>query len=83
MRCSWSLGYRQCVKEGLRNRTPMLETLMFGREVRDAILSNLKIADLRKAAGEWTYQTLMESGCRKVVDGTTTLEEVERVAARE
>ena len=36
-----------------------------------------------QAAGEFTYQTLIESGYKKVAEGVTTIEEVDRVSARE
>jgi general secretion pathway protein E len=77
------VGCRRCMGVGFWGRAAIFELLNFNDNLRDALMTTRTIHDIRRAAGEWTYQTLMESGCKKVVDGTTTLEEVERVAARE
>ena len=61
----------------------LLELLNFNDDLRDALMTTKTIHDIRRAAGEWTYQTLLEAGYQKVVDGVTTMEEVERVASRD
>ena len=55
--------------------------LAFNDNLRYALMTTKTTHDIRSAAGEWTYQTMLESGYRRVVDGLTTLEEVEQVAA--
>lgn len=77
------VGCRRCLGVGFWGRTAIFEMLNFNDNLRDALMTTRTIHDIRRAAGEWTYQTLQENGFRKVVEGVTTIEEVERVAARE
>jgi general secretion pathway protein E len=77
------VGCRRCMGVGFWGRMAVFELLNFNDNLRDALMTTKTIHDIRRAAGEFTYQTLLESGYRKVVDGLTTMEEVERVAARE
>jgi type II secretory ATPase GspE/PulE/Tfp pilus assembly ATPase PilB-like protein/pSer/pThr/pTyr-binding forkhead associated (FHA) protein len=77
------VGCRRCMGVGYWGRTAIFELLQFNDKLRDALMTTKTIADIRRAAGEFSYQTLLESGYRKVADGVTTIEEVERVSARE
>jgi len=77
------VGCRKCMEVGYWGRAALFELLNFNDNLRDALMTTQTIHDIRRAAGEFTYQTLLESGYRKVAEGTTTIEEVERVAARE
>lgn len=77
------VGCRKCMGVGFWGRAAIFELLSFNDNLRDALMTTRTIHDIRRAAGEFTYQTLQESGYRKVADGLTTLEEVDRVAARE
>jgi general secretion pathway protein E len=76
-----AVGCKQCMETGYRGRMALYEILMFSPQVRDVILSNPTISDLRKAAGEWMFHTLQDSGYRKVIEGVTTVQEVERVSS--
>jgi len=76
-----AVGCQQCMETGYRGRMALFEMLMFSQQVRDVILTNPTIADLRKAAGEWMFHTLQDSGYRKVIEGVTTVQEVDRVAS--
>lgn len=78
-----NVGCRKCMGVGFWGRQAIFELLQFNDNLRDALMTTKTIHDIRKAAGEFTYQTLLESGYRKVVEGLTTIEEVERVSARE
>ncbi|HOW70642.1 MAG TPA: ATPase, T2SS/T4P/T4SS family [Phycisphaerae bacterium] len=78
-----NVGCRRCMNVGYWGRTAVFELLNFNDNLRDALMTTKTIHDIRRAAGEWTYQSLLESACRKVIDGTTTLEEVERIATRD
>ena len=78
-----NVGCRKCMGVGFWGRQAVFELLQFNDNLRDALMTTKTIHDIRKAAGEFTYQTLLESGYKKVVEGQTTIEEVERVAARE
>jgi general secretion pathway protein E len=75
-----AVGCKQCMETGYRGRMALYEILLFSPQVRDVILTNPTISDLRKAAGEWMFHTLQDSGYRKVIEGVTTVQEVERVS---
>lgn len=75
-----AVGCKRCMGTGYRGRIALYETLVFTPQVRDVILTNPTIADIRRAAGEWMFQTLAESGYRKVIEGVTSVTEVERVS---
>ncbi len=77
------VGCRRCMNVGFWGRQAIFEVLSFNDNLRDALMTTKRIADIRKAAGEWTHQTLLESGYRKVIEGVTTLEEIARVAQRD
>jgi type II secretory ATPase GspE/PulE/Tfp pilus assembly ATPase PilB-like protein len=76
-----AVGCRQCMGTGYRGRVAVYETLLFTQQVRDVILTNPTISDIRKAAGEWMFSTLASSGYKKVLEGMTTVQEIERVSS--
>jgi type II secretory ATPase GspE/PulE/Tfp pilus assembly ATPase PilB-like protein len=75
------VGCRRCMDVGYWGRMAIFEMLAFNDNLRDALMTTKTIHDIRSAAGEWTYQTLVESGYKRVIDGLTTMEEVEQVAS--
>jgi general secretion pathway protein E len=75
-----AVGCKACMGTGYRGRMAIFEMLMFTPQVRDVILSSPTVTDIRKAAGEWMFHTLVDSGYQKVIEGVTTVQEVERVA---
>ena len=75
-----AVGCKRCMNAGYRGRMALFETLSFNAQLRDVILTKPTIAEIRKAAGEWMFETLSESGFRLVVEGKTTFEEVNRVS---
>jgi len=75
-----AVGCRKCMGTGYRGRMALFETLLFTPQVRDVILTSPTISDIRKAAGEWMFNTLTAAGYRKVIEGVTTVQEVDRVA---
>lgn len=76
-----AVGCKRCMGVGYSGRMALFEMLVFNPQVRDVILTGPTILDIRKAAGEWMFQSLRESGYRKVIEGATTIQEVERVAS--
>lgn len=74
------VGCKACMGVGYSGRMALFELLMFTQQVRDVILTDPTISEIRKAAGEWMFQTLSDSGYRKVIEGVTSAEEVERVS---
>ncbi|MCG8409145.1 MAG: Flp pilus assembly complex ATPase component TadA [Phycisphaerales bacterium] len=75
-----SVGCKRCMSVGFRGRTALFEMLMFNPQLRDVILTQPTISEIRKAAGEWMFETLTECGYRKVIEGVTTFHEIERVS---
>jgi len=77
------VGCKRCMGVGFLGRMAIFELLNFNDELRDAILKQPTIQAIRKAAGQYTFQTLLDSGYAKVAEGLTTIEEVDRVAVQE
>lgn len=76
-----SVGCKKCMGSGYRGRIALYEMLLFTPAVRDVVLSGPTISEIRKAAGEWMFSTLLDAGYKKVIEGVTSIPEVERVAA--
>jgi len=73
-------GCKHCMNFGFRGRSALFEILLFNNQLRDVILTQPTITEIRKAAGEWMFETLTECGYRNVINGVTTFTEVDRVA---
>ncbi len=76
-----AVGCKRCMNVGYRGRQALFEILMFNAQLRDVILTRPTITEIRKAAGEWMFETLNECGYRKIIEGTTSFSEVDRVAS--
>lgn len=74
-----AVGCRNCMGVGYRERMALFEVLLFNPQLRDVILTEPTISEIHRAAGEWMFRTLADSGRRKIVEGVTTVEEIERV----
>ncbi|HWL94145.1 MAG TPA: ATPase, T2SS/T4P/T4SS family [Phycisphaerae bacterium] len=75
-----AVGCKKCMNVGYRGRHALFEILMFNAQLRDVILTKPTISEIRKAAGEWMFETLTECGFRYVLEGRTTYQEVDRVS---
>ena len=75
-----AVGCKRCMNVGYRGRMALFEVLTFNAQLRDVILTRPTIGEIRKAAGEWMFETLAECGYRLVLEGKTTFEEVHRVS---
>lgn len=73
-------GCRTCNSTGYRGRTGIFEILVVDEEIERMIIEKPSIAALREKAEEKGMTTMKEDGFLKVLKGTTTIEEVERVA---
>jgi general secretion pathway protein E len=73
------LGCEQCLGRGLYDRTALYEILQLNEAVRDQVIQRCSASVVKQAAVESGLQTLRMDGIRKVIEGTTTLEEVFRV----
>jgi type II secretory ATPase GspE/PulE/Tfp pilus assembly ATPase PilB-like protein len=72
-------GCNRCGGRGLRGRSAAFEIMPMSDTLRELVLKRVSGADLRGTAISEGMQTMRDSGRRKVLDGTTTPEEVLRV----
>src|SRR6266446_78702 len=72
-------GCPACHFTGMRGRIAIYEVMPVSPELRDLILRNASISEIRDVAESQGMRTLRQAGLLKVIDGTTTVEEVLRV----
>src|SRR5437016_2076177 len=72
-------GCPTCSFTGMKGRVAIYETMPISEELRDGILRSATAAELQEIAKSQGMKTLRQSGLLKVLDGTTTIEEVLRV----
>ncbi len=71
-------GCRECRQTGFKGRIAIGELLLVDDRLREAILKRASAAEIRKGPGSGML-TMRQAGCRKVLRGITTAEEVLRV----
>jgi type IV pilus assembly protein PilB len=79
--CSRGRGCARCNFTGLRGRVAIYEVMPVSREIRELILHNAPTAELRQLAQSQGVRSLRQNALRRILDGTTTVEEVLRVTA--
>src|SRR5213593_1832595 len=72
-------GCATCNFTGMKGRVAIYEVMPVTAPLRDMILKNAATADIREQAQKDGMRTLRQSGLSKVLDGTTTVEEILRV----
>lgn len=72
-------GCKACNSTGYRGRIGIFEAFLVGDKMEKFIMSSPSIAALRKKATEEGMLTIRQDGLIKILEGTTTLEEVDRV----
>ncbi len=72
-------GCANCNFTGMKGRVAIYEVMPITEELRNAVLRNAPTAELRELARSQGMKSLRQSGLMKVLDGTTTVEEVLRV----
>jgi len=70
------VGCRKCRNTGFKGRIGIHELLTVNDEMRDAIVTESSINDLRRIACESGMVTIRHDGLRKVREAITTIEEV-------
>lgn len=73
-------GCSACGNTGYRGRLAIHELLPVDRELKDLILNRASGNDIRDYMQQTGYNTLLQDGLQKVLQGVTTTEEVLRVA---
>ncbi len=76
-----AIGCSACSHTGYRGRKALAELLVVTEEVEHMIVEGGSADDIHRLAVEQGMVTLRQSGLRRALEGTTTLEEVLRVVA--
>ena len=76
-------GCKACNNTGYRGRKGIFEMLTMNNEMRELAFKRAPVVDLRRAALASGMRTLLGDGKLKILHGTTTPEEVGRVAKTE
>jgi type II secretion system protein E len=74
-------GCRACRQSGFRGRTGIHELLTTGENIRELVVQRVNAGVIRHEAMKLGMLTLRMDGWRKVLNGTTTVDEVARVTA--
>lgn len=81
LRLNRGLGCPACFQTGYMGRTGVFEIMEIGEELRDLIFQQIPKDILRRVAIDLGMRTLKQSSVDKIIDGTTSVEEVYRVVA--
>jgi len=77
-----SVGCLKCLRTGYRGRQAIFELLDFTDDLRDVVLKDPSIHAMKKIISSGHFTTLAQFGWRLVAEGTTTIDEVDRVAGQ-
>ncbi len=76
-------GCNSCRQTGYKGRTAIQELLVIDDAVRQMMMENSTMSEMKKYLKQRGMKFLMDDGLEKVMQGTTSLEEVLRVATEE
>ncbi len=71
-----AVGCKYCNQSGYYDRIGIFEILNIDDEIRELISNGASSIEIRKKALEGSYKPLVVDGIKKVLDGITTLEEI-------
>lgn len=69
----------KCLHTGYLGRRAIFELLIANEQLRDVILANPTIQDLKVALQRTMFSTLAENGYKLVAEGVTSIDEIDRV----
>jgi type IV pilus assembly protein PilB len=72
-------GCTLCEHQGYKGRTSVIEILKINSELDELIARRAGMQEMRKLALSQGFRPLAMDACRRVLDGTTSLEEISRV----
>jgi type IV pilus assembly protein PilB len=72
-------GCDQCRQTGYKGRVGIFEMMLVNAEIAELMVRRAPLADITEAARANGMKTLKEDGLRKVLEGMTTPQEVQRV----
>jgi len=73
-----TVGCEKCNNTGYFNRIAVYEILIISDKIRDLIIDNQPLSEIRKVAYEEGYRPLIVDAFNKVLEGYTTIEEVKK-----
>ena len=76
-------GCKECNGQGYHGRTAILELLDLNDDLRDLIVNKAPVSRLKEAAREAGTSFLRDAAVEKLLNGVTTLEEINRVTFAE
>ncbi len=74
-------GCQACNNNGYRGRVALYEVMPFSDRLREMVLQGCSTAELKERMIQDGVATLRRAGLNKILDGTSTIEEVVRVTA--
>ena len=72
------VGCEECNKSGFFDRIAIYETLLFTDKIKELIMKDASTLEIRDQALQEGYRPLLVEAINRVLDGTTTLQEVNR-----
>jgi type IV pilus assembly protein PilB len=72
-------GCKECEQQGYKGRTAVMELLRISADIEELIAKKASTRELLNLALAGGFQPLANDACRRVLDGTTSLDEVSRV----
>jgi general secretion pathway protein E/type IV pilus assembly protein PilB len=72
-------GCTHCEGQGYAGRASIIEILKITSEIDDLITRRASARELREAAKHQNFCSLAEDACRRVLDGTTSLDDISRL----
>ena len=75
-------GCNHCNRSGYRGRIAVYEIMRLTSKIREHIFQDSTTAQIRQTAMAEGMTTLFQDGIKKVLEGTTTIEEVFRVTKK-
>ncbi len=73
-------GCDECGHSGYSGRIPIHEVFVLTDQIREMVANSASVLEVRQAAFDNGFKSLRYDGLKKVLQGLTTLEEVDRVA---
>lgn len=72
-------GCESCEQQGYVGRASIIEILKITSEIDDLITRKASAREILKAAEKQEFSSIADDACRRVLDGTTSLEEISRL----
>ena len=76
-------GCNECSDTGYKGRVALYEVLSMNDELKELVLNGASTAELKQDAIRLGMRTLRQAAILKLKEGTTTVDEVMRVSARD